>query len=148
MRPLVFLVVLVVMSLISVKLADLVLDSAVGPFDRTLAFFYGNLMPMASVVMPLWALEITTSPLLIGLIVSSRQFLVVAFSIYGGALHDRADPRAVILLLAIVAAITLTMRKRPGLKQQNISKQVAVRAEDRVRLVKMPAEKPAGGGES
>ncbi len=48
---------------------------------------------------------------------------------------------AVILLLAIIAAITLTMRKRPGLKVQNISKQVAVRAKDRVRLVKMDAEK-------
>ena len=48
---------------------------------------------------------------------------------------------AVILLLAIVAAITLTMRKRPGLKVQNIAKQVAVRAKDRVRVVKMDAEK-------
>ncbi|MGI9222922.1 MAG: NADH-quinone oxidoreductase subunit J [Woeseiaceae bacterium] len=48
---------------------------------------------------------------------------------------------AVILLLAIVAAITLTMRKRPGLKVQNIAKQVAVRARDRVRIVKMDAEK-------
>lgn len=48
---------------------------------------------------------------------------------------------AVILLLAIVAAITLTMRKRPGLKVQDISAQVAVRAKDRVRIVKMDAEK-------
>ena len=48
---------------------------------------------------------------------------------------------AVILLLAIIAAITLTMRRRPGLKAQNISKQVAVRAKDRVRVVKMDAEK-------
>ena len=48
---------------------------------------------------------------------------------------------AVILLLAIIAAITLTMRKRPGLKVQNISKQVAVRAKDRLRVVKMDAEK-------
>ena len=47
---------------------------------------------------------------------------------------------AVILLLAIIAAITLTMRKRPGLKVQNISKQVAVRAKDRIRVVKMDAE--------
>ncbi len=47
---------------------------------------------------------------------------------------------AVILLLAIVAAITLTMRKRPGLKQQNIAEQVAVRASDRIRIVKMDAE--------
>ena len=35
---------------------------------------------------------------------------------------------AVLLLIAIVAAISLTMRKRPGLKLQNIAKQVAVRA--------------------
>ena len=48
---------------------------------------------------------------------------------------------AVILLLAIIAAITLTMRRRPGLKVQNISKQVAVRAKDRIRVVKMDAEK-------
>ncbi|MDA1064062.1 MAG: NADH-quinone oxidoreductase subunit J [Proteobacteria bacterium] len=48
---------------------------------------------------------------------------------------------AVILLLAIVAAITLTMRKRPGLKVQNIAQQVAVRAKDRLRIVKMDAEK-------
>ncbi len=48
---------------------------------------------------------------------------------------------AVILLLAIVAAITLTMRKRPGLKVQDISAQVAVRAKERIRIVKMDAEK-------
>jgi len=47
---------------------------------------------------------------------------------------------AVVLLLAIVAAITLTMRKRPGLKKQNISAQVAVRSQDRVRIVKMKSE--------
>ena len=44
---------------------------------------------------------------------------------------------AVILLLAIVAAITLTMRRRPGLKVQNVSQQVAVKRDDRVRLVKV-----------
>jgi NADH-quinone oxidoreductase subunit J len=42
---------------------------------------------------------------------------------------------SIILLVAIVAAITLTMRKRPGLKVQDIAAQVAVRREDRVRLV-------------
>ncbi len=36
-----FLVVLLIMSVISVKLADLVLDSAAGAFDRTLGFAYG-----------------------------------------------------------------------------------------------------------
>ena len=48
---------------------------------------------------------------------------------------------AVLLLVAIVAAISLTMRRRPGLKVQDISAQVAVRARDRVRLVRMEAEK-------
>jgi NADH-quinone oxidoreductase subunit J len=50
---------------------------------------------------------------------------------------------AVLLLIAIVAAISLTMRKRTGLKQQDIAKQVAVRREDRVRIVKVDAERPA-----
>jgi len=50
---------------------------------------------------------------------------------------------AVLLLIAIVAAISLTMRKRTGLKQQNVAKQVAVRREDRVRIVQVAAEKPA-----
>ena len=48
---------------------------------------------------------------------------------------------AVLLLVAIVAAISLTMRRRAGLKHQDVSRQVAVRREDRVRLVKMDAEK-------
>jgi len=47
---------------------------------------------------------------------------------------------AVILLVAIVAAITLTMRRRPGQKLQDIGRQVAVRARDRIRVVKMDAE--------
>ena len=48
---------------------------------------------------------------------------------------------AMLLLVAIVAAISLTMRKRRGLKVQNINAQVAVNAKDRVRIVKMKAER-------
>jgi NADH-quinone oxidoreductase subunit J len=48
---------------------------------------------------------------------------------------------AMLLLLAIVAAIVLTMRHRAGAKQQDVSAQVAVRSRDRIRLVKMDAEK-------
>jgi NADH-quinone oxidoreductase subunit J len=44
---------------------------------------------------------------------------------------------AVLLLVAIVAAIALTMRRRPGHKAQDVSRQVAVRAKDRVRIVHM-----------
>ncbi len=48
---------------------------------------------------------------------------------------------AVILLVASVAAIILTMRRRPGLKSQNVSEQVRVRAKDRLRMVKMTSGK-------
>ena len=44
---------------------------------------------------------------------------------------------AVILLVAIIAAIVLTMRRRPETKYQNPAKQVQVRRADRVRLVNM-----------
>jgi NADH-quinone oxidoreductase subunit J len=47
---------------------------------------------------------------------------------------------AMLLLVAIIAAITLTLRHRPGYKQQNISAQVAVRSTDRLRVVKMDPE--------
>jgi NADH-quinone oxidoreductase subunit J len=47
----------------------------------------------------------------------------------------------VLLLVAIVAAITLTMRSRPGSRTQDIGKQVAARRQDRVRLVRMDAER-------
>ncbi|HEY8554088.1 MAG TPA: NADH-quinone oxidoreductase subunit J [Burkholderiales bacterium] len=48
---------------------------------------------------------------------------------------------AVILLLSIIAAIALTMRKRKDTKYLDPAKQIAVRREDRVRVIKMPAEK-------
>ncbi len=49
---------------------------------------------------------------------------------------------AVILLVAIVAAIALTLRRRKDTKGQNPADQVRVRAKDRLRLVSIPATKP------
>jgi NADH-quinone oxidoreductase subunit J len=48
---------------------------------------------------------------------------------------------AVILLVAIVAAIALTLRHRTGIKSVDASKQVAVKRADRIRMVSMPSEK-------
>jgi NADH-quinone oxidoreductase subunit I len=52
---------------------------------------------------------------------------------------------AVLLLVAIIAAIALTLRKRKDSRYQNPSEQVRVKRADRVRLVKMPPtiESPA-----
>ncbi len=48
---------------------------------------------------------------------------------------------AAILLVAIVAAIALTLRRRPDSKAQNVGDQVRVKRDQRVRLIKMAAEK-------
>jgi NADH-quinone oxidoreductase subunit J len=50
---------------------------------------------------------------------------------------------ALVLLVAIVAAIALTMRQRRQTKYQDPAQQVRIRRGDRVRMVKMPAEKRA-----
>ena len=48
---------------------------------------------------------------------------------------------AVVLLVAIVAAIALTLRHRKETKYQDPALQVKVQRKDRVRIVSMPAEK-------
>ena len=48
---------------------------------------------------------------------------------------------SLVLLVAMVSAVALTLRKRKGLKSIPPSEQVAVRREGRVELVKMQAEK-------
>ena len=48
---------------------------------------------------------------------------------------------AVLLLVAIIVAIALTLRKRKDTKYQDPGRQAAVKRGDRVRLVSMPSEK-------
>jgi NADH-quinone oxidoreductase subunit J len=50
---------------------------------------------------------------------------------------------AVILLVAIIAAISLTLRRRPETRYQAPEEQVKVRKEDRIRIVRMP-RRPGG----
>ena len=45
-----------------------------------------------------------------------------------------------VLLVAIIAAIALTLRERKDTKGQDPSEQVRVRPADRVRIVSMPSE--------
>lgn len=48
---------------------------------------------------------------------------------------------AVILLVAIISAITLTLQRRSGTMRQDPAEQIRVRKSDRLRMVSMPAEK-------
>jgi len=47
---------------------------------------------------------------------------------------------AVILLVAIIAAITLTLRRRPATKYQTPGKQIKVKRDDRLKIIKSDAE--------
>jgi NADH-quinone oxidoreductase subunit J len=47
---------------------------------------------------------------------------------------------AVILVVAIIAAISLTLRRREGVKKQNQAEQVRTKKSDRLRVVKMGSE--------
>jgi NADH-quinone oxidoreductase subunit J len=49
---------------------------------------------------------------------------------------------ALILTVGVVAAVALTLRQRKGVRHQQASEQVVVNPRDRVRLVKMAAERP------
>jgi len=64
----------------------------------------------------------------------------IGLTLYGSYLFE-FELAAFLLLLAIVAAIMLTLRRRPGLKYQDVAAQVKVRRQDRVRVVSMPAER-------
>ena len=52
---------------------------------------------------------------------------------------------ALILLVAIIAAISLTFRRRGGTKVQVIAEQLRVTKADRLRIVKMTSERTDGG---
>ena len=100
--------------------------------------------------------------LLVGVILVLQLISVVAYHYYGttprqlppgysntkelGRLlyTDFAYPlelAAVLLLVAIIVAIALTLRKRKDTKYQDPAKQAVVKRSERVRLVSMPSEK-------
>jgi NADH-quinone oxidoreductase subunit J len=116
---------------------------------------FGEYLPIGGLVAVLMVVEIA-------LAVSPRQLAptrIAAAAVHAPAVHvsnTRAlgmllyttyvypfEIAAAILLVAIVAAIALTMRRRPDTKYQDPARQVEVRARDRMRLVKMPAEPKA-----
>jgi NADH-quinone oxidoreductase subunit J len=110
--------------------------------------FWDNL-PLAGFVGILMAIEMTLVLTVVGRSVTSEPVSHAAgysnTKELGRLLYtDYVYPfelAAVILLVAIVAAIAITLRRRPGTKHQDPAWQVSVKREDRVRLISMPAEK-------
>ncbi|HEX8987327.1 MAG TPA: NADH-quinone oxidoreductase subunit J, partial [Rhodocyclaceae bacterium] len=55
---------------------------------------------------------------------------------------------SVILLVGIIAAVMLTLRRRTDTKHLDVSRQLAVKASQRLRIVKMATEKQAPAEEA
>jgi len=68
---------------------------------------------------------------------NTRELGRVLYTVYAYPFEIAAG----ILLAAIVAAIVLTMRRRPDTKYQNPAQQIRVQRSERVRMVKMKSEK-------
>ena len=70
----------------------------------------------------------------------------------GGVLYTQYvypfELAAVILLVAIVGAISLAFQGRRKRKSQNIREQIVVKREQRIKLIKMPAETNHSGSDS
>lgn len=69
------------------------------------AFFSLSMVPMASILVPLWMVSLGATPLQIGLAIGARSFLPLLLSIHGGVLMDRLGPRRVTLAVAVTAAL-------------------------------------------
>ena len=107
------------------------------PLAVAVAGFVMFAMINVFVVRHLGGIELQTAPPLAADYSNTRALGVQLFTRYAYP----AQVAAIILLVASIAAIVLTLRQRVGHKPQDIAKQVAVRAKDRVRIVKMAAEK-------
>jgi NADH-quinone oxidoreductase subunit J len=112
---------------------------------------FGEYLPIGGIVAVLLVLEM-------GLILSSGRFDLQQMPEPAALGADHSNTRALgrliytvyaypfelaalILLVSIIAAIVLTMRRRKDTKYLNPATQINVRREDRVRVIKMPAEK-------
>jgi len=107
------------------------------PLTVAVAGFVVFAMINVIVVKQLGGATLKTAPAIAADYSNTRELGVQLFTRYAYP----AQVAALILLVASVAAIVLTLRQRKGGKPQDIAKQVAVRAKDRVRIVKMASEK-------
>ena len=70
----------------------------------TAAFFSVAILPMANLLVPLWALTIGASPFEIGIVMGARALLPFLFAIHAGALIDRIGTRQVMIFSALASA--------------------------------------------
>ncbi len=69
------------------------------------ATFSNSLGYMIMVVLPLWVLTLDAGPLMIGIILGARHFLVLIYSIHGGAMMDRLDVRRMMVSFGSIGVV-------------------------------------------
>jgi NADH-quinone oxidoreductase subunit J len=89
---------------------------------------------MAAVLLP--GFRVTDAPVAGAAALKLGNTKLLGIEVYTKYLYP-LQIAAVLLLVAIIAAIALTLRRRKDSKYQNPSDQVRVRAADRMRVVKM-----------
>ncbi len=70
----------------------------------TASFFSVAILPMANLVVPLWALAIGASPFEIGLIMGARALLPFMLAIHAGAMIDQLGSKRVMIFSAVISA--------------------------------------------
>ena len=93
-------------------------------------------LEMAAVLLP--GFRLTDAPMADAAALKLGNTKMLGIEVYTRYLYP-LQIAAVLLLVAIIAAIALTLRKRKDSKYQNPSEQVKARAADRVRIVQMKA---------
>jgi NADH-quinone oxidoreductase subunit J len=93
-------------------------------------------LEMAAVLLP--GFRVTDAPIADAAALKLGNTKLLGIEVYTRYLYP-LQIAAVLLLVAIIAAIALTLRRRKDSKYQNPSDQVRVRAADRMRIVKMDA---------
>ncbi len=107
------------------------------PLAVAVAGFVVFAMINVIVVKHLGGMDLKTAPVLAANYSNTRALGTALFTRYAYP----AQVAAAVLLVASVAAIVLTLRRRTGGKPQDIALQVAANPKDRVRIVKMASEK-------
>ena len=113
---------------------------------------FGEYLPIGGIVAVLLVLEMAA-------VLNSKLFSEESFVRPVGKAEDYSNTQAlgevlytdyvypfeiasIVLLVAIIAAISLTLRKRPDTRYQKPGQQVRVRKQDRIRIVSMKSEEP------
>ena len=136
---LVYVGAVMVLFLFVVMMLDINSDSVRSGFWKhfPLAGFVGAVIALEMSLVLIGGFRLTEAPALDAAAAKLGNTKMLGIEVYTRYLYP-LQVAAVLLLVAIIAAIALTLRKRKDSKHMDASEQVKARKADRVRLIKMP----------